>query len=53
MTTAAQINSVMIDRMYRILTKKHGGVGKPEYRLGMSSLSNAHGFVHSDRPILT
>ncbi|KAI0090531.1 MFS polyamine transporter [Irpex rosettiformis] len=33
LTTAAQINSITIDHVYRILTNKNGGIGKPEYRL--------------------
>ena len=33
MTLAAQICLILLDRTYKHLKAKHGGVGKPEYRL--------------------
>ncbi|KAI0698229.1 MFS polyamine transporter [Cytidiella melzeri] len=33
LVTAAQVNSILIDRTYRILAARNGGVGIPEFRL--------------------
>jgi len=31
--SAAQVNGLLLDRIYKYLMAKHGGEGKPEYRL--------------------
>lgn len=33
LTVAAQVNSRMLDKLYKILSARNGGVGKPEFRL--------------------
>jgi hypothetical protein len=33
LTTASQVNARLMDSIYVYLSKKHGGVGRPEFRL--------------------
>ena len=35
LSVAAQVNSRMLDKLYKILSARNGGVGKPEFRLRM------------------
>lgn len=41
---AAQINSRMLDKLYKVLSARNGGVGKPEYRL-RGLISARHGIL--------
>ena len=36
LTGVSQINAQLIDRLYKYLSAKNGGVGKPEFRLRAS-----------------
>ena len=40
MTGLSQINAQYIDRIYKYLRSRYGGVDKPEYRLRKSSLAS-------------